>query len=322
MITKPGIYYDIDPTAYLEDPCPEPSLTQSIAKILIEQSPAHARLAHPRLAPPAEVDEVEKYVSARVIGDAAHTAMIGRGKRLAVADFDSWRTKDAQAFRADAEAAGQLAILAKHAERAREMVKAASFQLEAAGHRHAFRLGSGEVVLAWQEGCVWFRTMIDWLVDTTRIYDFKTSGMSCAPHAVVDRPSLEGWDIQAAMHERGLDILDPDNAGRRKHFFVAQENEPPYALTVVEISEHDLHMGRRKLEAAASIWRRCVESGVWPLYPPQTITSRPRAWTETQWLEREVEDDARRLDELARRKDEGEPLGGHARAVHNILQAG
>jgi hypothetical protein len=33
----------------------------------------------------------------------------------------------------------------------------------------------------------------------------------------------DGWHIQAAMGERGLDAIDPRNAGRRRFLFVVQE---------------------------------------------------------------------------------------------------
>jgi hypothetical protein len=301
-ITEPGIFLDVPAADYHADPCPAPSLTQSVAKVLLEKSPAHARLAHPRLAPPVAADdeEPEKYVSAQAIGDAAHALLIGRGKTLAVADFDSWRGKEPQKFKADAVAAGKLPILTKHMARAYGMVEAARKQMDDAGHHLAFEQESesaGEVVIAWKEDGLWLRSMIDWMWTVQRplvVYDFKTSGLSCAPHAVEDRPSVMGWDIQAAMHERGLDAIDPTNAGRRKHYYVNQENEAPYALTVVEISEADLTMGRKKLRMAEDIWRRCMISGEWPLYPAETVLSRPRGYLETKWLEREVAHDDRK----------------------------
>jgi endonuclease/exonuclease/phosphatase family metal-dependent hydrolase len=94
-ISKPGIYRDFPTAAYFADPCPEPSFTQSLAKILIEQSPLHAYQAHPRLNVPAadeDADEAEKYSKAKAIGNAAHSLMLGRGKVLAVGDFNNWMT--------------------------------------------------------------------------------------------------------------------------------------------------------------------------------------------------------------------------------------
>jgi hypothetical protein len=298
-IEKPGIYLDVSAEDYFRDPCKEPSFTQSIAKVLLDASPAHARLAHPRLCPPvaADEEEVEKYSSAAAIGNAAHRLLIGRGKEIAVEDFDSWRGKAADVRKAH-EAVGKVAILSKHMARAYAMVEAAYQQLGAVEeHCTAFRAGagSGEVVLAWQENGLWCRTMIDWHREMRpSIYDYKTSGMSCAPHVVEDRPSLLGWDIQAAMHERGLGVLDPASAGRLKHFYVNQENEPPYALTVVQISEADLTMGRKKLAMAFSVWSACLNAGHWPMYPAETVLSRPRAYLETKFLEREIAHDERK----------------------------
>jgi hypothetical protein len=88
-ITKPGIYRDFPTAHYFADPCPEPSLSQSVAKILVEQSPLHAFQAHPRLyVPTADEDADEKYDKARAIGNAAHALMLDRGKVLAVGEFD------------------------------------------------------------------------------------------------------------------------------------------------------------------------------------------------------------------------------------------
>ncbi len=299
MITAPGIFTDIAAAEYFADPTPEPSFTQSIAKVLLEQSPAHARLAHPRLCTPAaaEEEETEKYVAAQAIGDAAHALLLGRGKRIAVGDFDAWRSANAKLFRAQALENGHTPILTHHMARAYAMVEAAREQLVELDVPELFGpQGRSEVVAAWQEDGMWCRTMIDWLgAGRTVVADYKSTAMSCAPHVVEDRPSVLGWDMQAAMHERALDTLDPENAGRRSHLFVNQENEPPYALTMIRISEADLTMGRKKLGMAADIWRRCTISGEWPRYPAETVLSRPRSYLETRFLEREVaHDEAKR----------------------------
>jgi PDDEXK-like domain of unknown function (DUF3799) len=294
-ISEPGIYREMATADYHADPAPTPSLTQSIAKILIERSPAHARLAHPRLAPPpTEEDPVEPYSAGKAIGNAAHLLMTGRGADLVAGAFDDWRKAEAKLLRDTALASGHTPILSKHLARAHEMVRAAALQLMSTEHQNAFVLGHGEVVLAWREGEVWLRTMIDWLIDTRHAYDLKTTGMSVAPHVATERPSLEGWDIQAAMFERGLDALDPDGAGRREFVFINIENVAPYALVPVRISEADLALGRRKLQHAVEIWRRCMETNSWPAYPCETITSHPRPSTEARWLEREIEHEERR----------------------------
>jgi hypothetical protein len=130
-IEIPGIYRDFPTADYFADPTPEPSFSQSLAKILIDQSPLHARQAHPRLAEPVDGDddETEKYNKVLAIGNAAHALMLDRGKVLAVGEFKDWKKKDAQEFKADAIAAGKEPILRKHFETAGRMVDAAIEQL-------------------------------------------------------------------------------------------------------------------------------------------------------------------------------------------------
>lgn len=295
MITKPGIYRGMASEDYFADPCPEPSFTQSLAKILLEQSPAHARLEHPRLVTVAEADEeeAEKYVKAQAIGNAAHQMMIGRGKDIALADFDTWRGKDAQAFKAAAIEKGRVWILRKEYEQAIELTQLARTQLDLTGWNDAFAAGDGEVVLCWKEGegkdAIWLRTMIDWLTPDLRFcYDLKTSGVAMPPHTIGTKIDVDGWDIQAAMHERALAVLDPDGRGRRRFRFVAVENKKPHALLPVELGEHHLAIGRRKLAVAINLWRQAIRSGDWPAYPLRAITPEIPPGRENRWIEREM----------------------------------
>lgn len=296
MITSNGIYTDFDVAAYHADPLPTPSLSQSIAKVLIEKSPAHARAEHPRLAPPvADEDETpEKYDAAKAIGNAAHALLIGRGKGISVGAYPSWQTKEAKAFKSEAMAAGLTPILTKHMARAEAMVAAVRRQLFEVGWLSAFSEGHGEVVIAWEEDGLWFRSLIDWMVTPTLLIDLKSTGLSCAPHAIPNLMANASWDIQAAFHERGLDVLDPDGRGRRKFRFVAVENDPPFALTAVELTEGTLTMGRKKLEYAVRAWRRAMENDDWSAYPTDVCQPEYPGWKESQWLNREVEESERR----------------------------
>lgn len=290
---KTGIHFDVSAADYFADPCPQPSLTQSICKVLLDQSALHAKYEHPRLKPSADTDEepaAEKYVAAQAIGNAAHAILIGRGKTLAVGEFDSWRTDPAKKFRAAAELAGQTPILNKHMLTAHNMVLAVRLQLVNAGWEDAFSQGHGEVVACWEEDGIWFRTMIDWLTpDGRALYDLKTSAASFAPHVINRKMVDDGWDIQAAMHERAMNALDPAGAGRRKFRFVALENYAPYAMVPVELSETWLTMGRKKLEVAIAMWREAIKSGQFAGYPTEVCRPDYPNYKETEWLGREVE---------------------------------
>jgi len=284
---------------YFADPCVEPSFSQSLAKILIDQSPLHARQAHPRLAVEVagvDEDETEKYDKAKAIGNACHLIMMGRGKRLSIIDAANFKAKAAQTDKQAAILAGDEPILRKHYLTAHSMSLAAKLQLTSIpGCEKAFKEGDGEVVIANVEDGIWLRSMVDWITpDLREVWDLKTSGMSASPYATGKLMASAGWHLQAAMHERILDALDPAGAGRRHFFYVCQENEAPFALTVNEISEYALTIGRKQIDYAIKMWAHCLTKNVWPAYPPRIIRPELPAWAENSWLARELaEDDVR-----------------------------
>lgn len=293
-ITEPGIYTDFDAAAYHQDPCPAPSLNQSTAKILIEKSPKHAWVQHPRLGGQADEDGTEQAPKAQqAIGQAAHKMVIGRGRDVAVLPYANWRKGDAQDARDRALAAGQIPLTEPQGDAAHGLARVFREQMEAICP-HAFTTGSGEVVIAWQEDGLWFRSMIDWVCSTTLLYDLKTSTVSISPQAIPMKMVTDGWDVQAAFQERGLDILDPENRGRRKFRFVAVEQSDPFALVCAELPESVLTMGRKKVQYAVDVWRRCMERDEWPAYPAEIIRPSYPEFKERQWLDREVEEAERR----------------------------
>lgn len=284
MIEAPGIFLDMLECEYRRDPFPLPSLTQSIAKILLAKSPLHAWHAHPRLNPDFRPDDDTKFD----VGNIAHKLLIGRGKEIELLEgFDDWRKKEAKEKREEAAMVGKIAVLGKHYALADRMVKAAREQLELRGLENLFAdgHGHGEVCVAWQEGPIWLRQLIDWLSsDATIFADYKTTDMSAAPDGLGRMMSNMGWHIQASMGERGLDIVDPDNAGRRTFLFVVQETEKPYALNVVEVSEAWLTIGRQQLGRAVEMWADCMSTDRWPGYPSEVVMPDMPGWLEAQYL--------------------------------------
>jgi PDDEXK-like domain of unknown function (DUF3799) len=287
-IEKPGIYRDFPTDRYFADPCPKESLSQTIAKIILDRSPRHAWQKYLQLN--AKFYDEEPYDKAKAIGNAAHKLMLDRGKTLAVEDFPDFRSKEARAFKLAAIDTKREPILRKHFETASEMIDAALGQLsQIPGCDGAFSDGDAEVVVANCEDGVWLRAMIDWLSpDLLEVWDFKTTGKSAAPHGIGRLMADAGWHIQASMHERILDAIDPKGAGRRRFLYVCQENEPPYALTVNQISEAALTIGRKQLDYAIGIWRDCLKTNRWPAYPPRIILPELPGYFENSWLEREL----------------------------------
>ena len=106
-VPGPGLYR-MPAEVYHADPAPEPSLSSSIAKLLIDRSPEHAFHAHPRLSGPKEESDPTR---PKEIGTAAHKLLLDQGRDLVVVEAEAWTTKDAKVARAAAYAAGDCPIL-------------------------------------------------------------------------------------------------------------------------------------------------------------------------------------------------------------------
>lgn len=282
-----GIYPEIPVADYAADPAPEASLTQSIAKILLARSALHAWQAHPRLNPDFVARDDTKFD----IGNMAHRLLLGRGRGLVVLDeFDDWRKKEAREKREAAALAGQLAVLGPHYALASRMAQAAREQLELRGEANLFAEPQlCEVMLLWQpDPDIWCRQLVDFLsADRHTFADYKTTREGAAPHALARKMVNDGWPIQAAFAERGLDILHPATTGRRRYLFIVQEAEPPYALNIADMSESALTMGRKMVDAALGRWREALAARRWRGYPLKTVTPEFPGWAEAEWLDRE-----------------------------------
>lgn len=284
IIKKPGIF-NIGDDEYHADPCPEPSISSSLAKILLEQSPLHAWTAHPRLNPNFETEEKAAFD----LGSAAHAVMLGSDAVLDVIDAEDWRGKEARAARESARAAGLIPVLKDQHKRIMAMVEAARAQLR--HHREArdaFEDGSPERTLIWRDGAVWCRSKLDWLPDGGRVfYDYKTCGGSASPAVWGERAMFaNGYDIQAAFYSRGIRALMdvPDPIFR----FVVQETTPPYALTVCQLKPFAVEMADRRVEEAIETWGYCLARNEWPSYPAFVCHVEPPVWHEKKVMDREA----------------------------------
>lgn len=286
MIDQPGVY-DISAEEYHADPCPEPSLSASIIKLLgPPKTPRHARWKHPRLSPNFKPDEDEKFD----IGKAAHALILNDAFHFEVIDAANWTTKDARAKRDGARAAGKIPLLADQFLRVHAMVVAAREQLR--DHKDAadaFTNGKPEQTLIWQEDGVWCRARLDWLPNLSNIFDdYKTT--ECAdPDVFRRRIEGVGHDIQAAFYLRGIKALGL--AFNSQWRWIVQETDEPYALSVVGPMPGMLELGDRKVAKAVVTWRDCLAADRWPAFPDRTCYVDNSPYHETQYLEREVRDE-------------------------------
>lgn len=277
QITKPPItkgVHNLSREDYDADPAPEPSLSSSIAKLLINRSPAHARLAHPRLNPEHEQTHDRKYD----LGTLCHAMLLGEQHKIVAIDAADFRTKAAKAAREEALEEGRVPALAHMVEQANTMAKSARRQLDASEHKDAFQEGVPEQTLVWQEGAVWCRARLDWLPhDQTPIfYDYKTTGASANPIEWERTLYNTGGDIQEAFYRRGIQAVFGHPFVQ--FFFVVQETEPPYALSVCALSGEAQALADQKVMRAIGIWNWCLEHKRWPGYSRETAYIFPPVW--------------------------------------------
>ena len=257
---------------YHADPCDTPSLSSSIIKLLVNATPAHARLEHPRLNPNYQEANEERFD----LGTVAHELLLEGATDVCVIDAPDWRTRAAQEQRDQARLNGQTPLLVKDWERVDAMVVAARRQLEMYDEDPALLTdGLPEQTLLWQEGGVWCRARYDWIrTDLRAVDDLKTTAASADPRKWGRTMLTIGADLQAAFYLRGLKkAFDAEPVWR----FIVQETFKPYALSVVTLSDDLLAHANRRVDQAIELWKRCLDDNHWPGYSrnPQVIDLPP-----------------------------------------------
>ncbi len=271
LVNAAGLF-NIAASEYHADPCEQPSLSSSIARILINQSPAHALIAHPRLNHDYESSDEAKFD----LGTVAHGVLLEGDGSVEIIDAADWRTNAAKDAAVVARAKGRTPLLAKDWARVEAMTTSARKQLEYVdADPPLFTDGRPEQTLVWQEDGVTCRCLIDWLRDDrATVDDYKTTAASAEPGAWTRTMLNIGADVQVAFYLRGLEALGFYPEWR----YVVQENYAPYALSVVTIGPAMLARAAEKVDAAIEKWRECITSGNWPAYTRSVTELQLPAW--------------------------------------------
>lgn len=271
-------WHEMSEATYHTDPCPQPSLSASVAKQLIGASPLHAWMKHPKNP------KAEGFLPSSVmnIGKAVHAAVFG-GADIEWIDADSFRTRDAKEQRDDALQAGLIPILDKDRTVIQKMavICRERFQDLYGGPYHAER------VAIWR--CPrtggWRRSMLDTsAMEAPIIVDLKTTKSAIDDESAIKRIFADGHHIQAAAYEEAMEQLNPEWEGRVQFYFQYQEQNAPYALSrPIEMGESAMTFGREQWRAAGAIWDACVQKGEFPAYGMTPTEAMPPVWLMTQW---------------------------------------
>jgi hypothetical protein len=261
VITKPGIYPDLDEADYHADPVPYGSLSASGAKLLLPPGgcPAKFRYQQGRPQPPkAHFD----------LGTAAHHLVLGVGPQPVELDFGNRRSNAYKDAAANARAAGQVPLLPEQMAQVQDMAAAIGDHPDAAA-LFAPGTGSPEQSMFWTEKFywqepgghvpvrthgrpLWRRARLDWLSHQHLkdgrlvIPDYKTADSS-EPHEFMKAVNRFRYHMSAAWYIDAVRAvgLVPEEEDRDPAFiWVVQEKEAPYVVTVIELSPDAKRMGQ------------------------------------------------------------------------------
>lgn len=210
-------------------------------------------------------------------GSAAHKAVLGVGCELVVHEYDAEKVKSPKATSAwkaqqtEVRRAGNVLLLPDEYEAVMQMADRLS------EHTLAMRLlseGKPEVSAYTLDGAtgVTRRGRFDWLGETI-LTDYKTAASS-EPVAFVKAAVNFGYHMQHAWY---LDLARDLGHPGKAFAFIAQEKEPPYLVTVIELPPELVDIGRRRNRAALERFRDCTESDLWPGYVPDDQFAQPSA---------------------------------------------
>ena len=299
-VSAPAVIDGMPPEVYHADPVgPEPSLSASLGATITGLTPLHAWVDSPRLN--ADFEPEDK--SAFDIGRVFHGLMTGQIEDVAIVE-GPWNTKDRKAAVAEAREAGATPLKPEDHQRCLRMRDAALAQLDAMGLGSIHEQGRNEASVFWLAGPpaetggdVWNRCRPDHLIlhggglAGGVVYDWKTTAEAADPVDWTRRAYRYGVDLRAAHY---IDGLERTLGGAWTYRFIPIEKSPPHALSVLELDEDAMAIGRKKLAAARRLWRECIDRNLWPAWPSRVaVVSAPR-WAEADWLNREERDEALR----------------------------
>lgn len=276
---KTGIFTISEETYHADKIGDEITLSNSIARIIISQSPQHAWFAHPRLNPKHQSVNSDRFD----LGTACHSLLLEQSdNKIVYLDFDDFRTNAAKAGRDEARAKGLTPILRKYETSMKDMVSQAIIKIKNSEINGIFQNGKPEQTLVWQEGAAWCRARLDWLqADNKVILDYKTTE-SAEPEACVRKIASMGYDMQASFYKRGL--VACGGSEDAVFVFLFQEITPPYACCLVGLSNTFIEIADQKVNDAIEIWTDCMKNGKWPSYSDNVHYADPPNWLLSQYM--------------------------------------
>lgn len=273
----PGLYLDLPAHRYHEDPCATPSLSSGDIRKLDTKPPAHVPLENTRLG--GKRSEPTKEM---IQGAYVHALLGGGLDEFAVLEYDNYASKAAQGARDAAKEKGFTPILRNAVDHCERIAKAVREKAAAGLSVDLFGPSThSEVTAIWEESGVLCRARFDKLVIDegyfVDVWDWKVTGD--ISHEAIMRTIIDkGYHIQADHYLSGLTSVRPQYRGMCNYILGFVENDEPFGVQRVTLSEGFLSVAAERRRRAMRTWKECLSSGVWPDNAGDTLCLTPPAW--------------------------------------------
>lgn len=291
QITEPGIYYDMPTEIYHADPCPTPSLSNSLIRDLLDKSPKHAAWKHPKLNQNAGLIASNSMNR----GTLLHNLILGCGSVIEIIYADNFLTKKAKEDRDKALLEGKTPILEKEYD---EVKRCSEIAIEKIANHKAcegfFNVGHSEAVIAWQEENIWCRGMVDRLPQDHNfpLFDIKGTDNS-ASTLKWEKRLREIYRTQGVFYNRGLSKIE--GIKRPPMRFIVIEMFEPFEISIFSLSEELKEVAENEVQRAIQIWQHSTRNKEWKGYPDHIIEVLPKPWIINQSIDQEIIEEARGL---------------------------
>lgn len=238
-------------TTSFDDYLAQPGTNWSTLKHILT-SPAHYRAA---------VTAEKRAPSAAMrVGSLADALLFGTDAAQYVASvYDDFRTKAAQEWRREQEAAGRVVVSAGEYEAATRIAHAVALD------PHARRILDGaryQVPLSWTDAQTGIacKGLAD-IIGDGRLYDLKTA-RTIAPRAFLRQAGQLGYLGQLGFYAHGIEAMTgdrPDEVG-----WIVVENAAPYDVGVITLPPEIVAVAMTYARTALDKLAECVAANRWP----------------------------------------------------------
>lgn len=295
MISEPG-RYKISEQEYHADPCPSPSLSSGMIRVLVSDCPARAYHTHPKLGG----DQEDVSSSSQEMGTVCHGMLLeGIDKAVPIDPKNyagkkggipiGWTNDAIREARDEVRLSGKIPLLLNDHNKACQIVEAARERLASSELRLTDlpSQGDSELSYIWQEeNGIYCRSRKDWISkDRKIILDCKFTGKPAHPEAFDRSVTAYGYDIQSAWYRRGAKAVDGEDP---VFIFAVFETNPPYLGSLIGLDPAYDELGRQKVEEGIRLWSECLLLGEWKGYPNRVCYLSPKPYVIAGWNERQI----------------------------------